>query len=482
MKFKDYTWDKEFEIKGYFSEIPEDIVNEHDSLSGILHYSPSEIVLELFGAFEVESGISFGFGKYLEKIYGYSSDGKIIILNTYGEPTGTSSSPGFPITKYHVKNFKIYNVYYSAIENFNYSSESFKNLFDKLESEKSVEYKFSFEHIEEWVDKSLVDIKRTADQTIFESAVNKYQSKKVLINALGITLEDTAILNTSYTTPSFKSDYFIKLKSEKLEAINFDEFYKTSVKFKEFIEILSNIPLSFTDIEFLVDYKIIEEKRLPLIRGKYFVQHARKYKAWNKFTHQEISLRKIESNFDNILNHWFDKSEELEFIVREFSKNLHGDLYLEDQLVDAIRNLEVYSRNFMDFNKSENLSDDEQKARNALLDFIQTSILQEFRQKFRNKLKFKEKSPVLTERLRNLFDSIDESNKVKLFSKCSDRELLIRKLVQTRNYHTHGDSKDKYPSMISDFNEMYETKLLLQEILRFYIYKELDMKYVYENS
>lgn len=82
MKFKDYTWDKEFEIKGYFSEIPEDIVNEHDSLSGILHYSPSEIVLELFGAFEVESGISFGFGKYLEKIYGYSSDGKIIILRT----------------------------------------------------------------------------------------------------------------------------------------------------------------------------------------------------------------------------------------------------------------------------------------------------------------------------------------------------------------------------------------------------------------
>lgn len=238
MEFKDYTWDKEFEIKGYFSEIPEDIVNEHDSLSGILHYSPSEIVLELFGAFEVESGISFGFGKYLEKIYGYSSDGKIIILNTYGEPTGTSSFPGFPITKYHVKNFKIYNVYYSEIENFNYSSESFKNLFDKLESEKSVEYKFSFEHIEEWVDKSLVDIKRTADQTIFESAVNKYQSKKVLINALGITLEDTAILNTSYTTPSFKSDYFIKLKSEKLEARNFDEFYKTSVKFKEFIEIL----------------------------------------------------------------------------------------------------------------------------------------------------------------------------------------------------------------------------------------------------
>ena len=45
MKFEDYTWDKEFEIKGYFSELPGDVIN--NSLSGILHYSPSEIILEL---------------------------------------------------------------------------------------------------------------------------------------------------------------------------------------------------------------------------------------------------------------------------------------------------------------------------------------------------------------------------------------------------------------------------------------------------
>ncbi|MFQ6974525.1 MAG: HEPN domain-containing protein [Streptococcus salivarius] len=27
----------------------------------------------------------------------------------------------------------------------------------------------------------------------------------------------------------------------------------------------------------------------------------------------------------------------------------------------------------------------------------------------------------------------------------TERELLIKKLTQTRNYYTHGDSKDKYP-------------------------------------
>ena len=93
MKFKDYTWEKEFEIKGYFSERYDDIVSKNN-LSGILHYSPREIVLELFGEFEEKTVISFGFGKHLEKIYGFSSNGNILILNTYGEPMVHFSSPG----------------------------------------------------------------------------------------------------------------------------------------------------------------------------------------------------------------------------------------------------------------------------------------------------------------------------------------------------------------------------------------------------
>ncbi|MGN1397926.1 MAG: hypothetical protein ACI4WE_07420, partial [Streptococcus gallolyticus] len=78
MKFKDYSWDKEFEIKGYFSESPDDITSKNN-LSGILHYSPREIVLELFGEFEEEAGNPFGFSKYLEKIYGFSNNGEVLI-------------------------------------------------------------------------------------------------------------------------------------------------------------------------------------------------------------------------------------------------------------------------------------------------------------------------------------------------------------------------------------------------------------------
>ncbi|WMB27791.1 hypothetical protein N1495_01700 [Streptococcus didelphis] len=51
MKFKDYTWDKEFEIKGYFSAHSDDIISKNN-LSGVLNCSLREIVLELFGEFE----------------------------------------------------------------------------------------------------------------------------------------------------------------------------------------------------------------------------------------------------------------------------------------------------------------------------------------------------------------------------------------------------------------------------------------------
>ena len=64
-------------------------------------------------------------------------------------------------------------------------------------------------------------------------------------------------------------------------------------------------------------------------------------------------------------------------------------------MVDAIRNLEVYSRNFKNFKIPKCLSDVEEKARQSLFDFINTHLLEEVRRKFRNKLKFNQKDPNL---------------------------------------------------------------------------------------
>lgn len=440
MSFNDYVWDKDFELKGYFSDSPGNIAS-NDSLSGILHYTPQEITLEIFGEFSDETGNSFGFSKDLEKIYGFTSDGNVLILNTYGKTMEHISTPGFSIIKYGIEKFKLYNIFYSKLENFNSKPEDWIALFDKLKREEVMEFRFSFDHIEEWIEKSLVTIKHKENKDIFESSINDYKTTNALIKSLKINFEDIPILHSSYRTTSFRSNYYIKFTPSDSETKKFNDFYDAALKFNEFIEILSNVPISFTNIEFLVQDVLIAEKRISLIKGKFFAQHARKYKKWNKSSQKNISLSKLDNNFDQILNHWFDKTEELEFIVKQFSKNLHADLYLEDQLVDAIRNLEVYSRNF-------------QIEQNG-----------------------KKRELTLSERLKELFNSIDEVNQDKIFPIELDKDSFITKLVQTRNYYTHGDKKQRYPEMITNFNEKYDTKVLLQEVLRYYIYKELGMKY-----
>lgn len=377
----------------------------------------------------------------MEKIYGFSSDGNVLILNTYGKTMEHISTPGFSIIKYGIEKFKLYNIFYSKLENFDSKPEDWIALIDKLEKEEVMEFRFSFEHIEEWIEKSLVTIKYRENKDIFESSINDYKSTNALIKSLKIKFEDSPILYSSYTTTSFRSKYFIKFTPFDSETKKFNDFYDAARKFNGFIEILSNVPISFTNIEFLVQDILIDENRIPLIKGKFFVQHDRKYKKWNKSSQQNISLSKLDTDFDQILNHWFDKTEELEFIVKQFSKNLHGDLYLEDQLVDAIRNLEVYSRNF-------------QIDQNG-----------------------KQRKLFLSKRLKELFTSIDNINQDKIFPKELDRKSFIKKLVDTRNYYTHGDKKENHPKLITDFHEMYDTKVLLQEVLRYFIYKELGMEY-----
>lgn len=440
MSFNDYVWDQDFELKGYFSDSPGNIAS-NDSLSGILHYTPQEITLEIYGEFPDETGNSFGFSKDLEKIYGFTSDGNVLILNTYGKTMEHISTPGFSIIKYGIEKFKLYDIFYSKLENFNSKPDDWIALFEKLKREEVMEFRFSFDHIEEWIEKSLVTIKRKENKDIFESSINDYKTTIALIKSLNIKFEDSPILYLSYTSTSFRSNYYIKFTPFNSDTKKFNDFYGAARKFNEFIEILSNVPISFTNIEFLVQDVSIDENRIPLIKGKFFVQHARKYKKWNKSSQKKISLSKLDTNFNQILNHWFDKTEELEFIVKQFSKILHADLYLEDQLVDAIRNLEVYSRNF-------------QIEQNG-----------------------KKRELTLSERLKELFNSIDKVNQDKILPIELDKDSFITKLVQTRNYYTHGDKKQRYPEMITNFNEMYDTKVLLQEVLRYYIHKELGMKY-----
>lgn len=474
LTYKSYSWDKDFEIKGYFSDNKSKVVSS-EANSGILTYSPNEIVLEIFGEFPNDEAISINFGNPVDKIYGFDSSGNLLILESYGSPYGTSNSSGFPMKKYRIKTFKIFEINYQWLPNTNNFKDLIVELIDELEDTKVQYYQFSFDHLADWIGKPIISTERDFEQKDFNIEVNisDYPLTEVLITSEDLKFKDVPSYIFSYDALSVEPSYRIHLSSPTDRKVSFQKCYDTSIRIKELVEMLSEKPLSFETIEFLCEKR--KDNNWPIIRGKYFVQHSRKNIKWDKHELHKISLNKLGDNFEAIINNWFDKSEQLEFIVRSFTANLHGTPYLEDSFIDSIRNLEVFARNFRGEQQAD-ISKEEDINKQRVFDFINKNIDESFKKIFRNRLKYQRQDSDLRKKLLDLFSNVlGKIGKNKLTE--ASISSIVKKLYDSRNYYIHGDEKSKYKNLVSDFNEMYELRTLCQEVLRFYIFQELGLEY-----
>lgn len=474
LTYKSYSWDKDFEIKGYFSDNKSKVVSS-EANSGILTYSPNEIVLEIFGEFPNDEAISINFGNPVDKIYGFDSSGNLLILESYGSPYGTSNSSGFPMKKYRIKTFKIFEINYQWLPNTNNFKDLIVELIDELEDTKVQYYQFSFDHLADWIGKPIISTERDFEQKDFNIEVNisDYPLTEVLITSEDLKFKDVPSYIFSYDALSVEPSYRIHLSSPTDRKVSFQKCYDTSIRIKELVELLSEKPLSFETIEFLCEKR--KDNNWPIIRGKYFVQHSRKNIKWDKHELHKISLNKLGDNFEAIINNWFDKSEQLEFIVRSFTANLHGTPYLEDSFIDSIRNLEVFARNFRGEQQAD-ISKEEDINKQRVFDFINKNIDESFKKIFRNRLKYQRQDSDLRKKLLDLFTNVPgKIGKNKLTE--TSISSIVKKLYDSRNYYIHGDEKSKYKNLVTDFNEMYELRTLCQEVLRFYIFQELGLEY-----
>lgn len=474
LTYKSYSWDKDFEIKGYFSDNKSKVVSS-EANSGILTYSPNEIVLEIFGEFPNDEAISINFGNPVDKMYGFDSSGNLLILESYGSPYGTSNSSGFPMKKYRIKTFKIFEINYQWLPNTNNFKDLIVELIDELEDTKVQYYQFSFDHLADWIGKPIISTERDFEQKDFNIEVNisDYPLTEVLITSEDLKFKDVPSYIFSYDALSVEPSYRIHLSSPTDRKVSFQKCYDTSIRIKELVEMLSEKPLSFETIEFLCEKR--KDNNWPIIRGKYFVQHSRKNIKWDKHELHKISLNKLGDNFEAIINNWFDKSEQLEFIVRSFTANLHGTPYLEDSFIDSIRNLEVFARNFRGEQQAD-ISKEEDINKQRVFDFINKNIDESFKKIFRNRLKYQRQDSDLRKKLLDLFTNVPgKIGKNKLTE--TSISSIVKKLYDSRNYYIHGDEKSKYKNLVSDFNEMYELRTLCQEVLRFYIFQELGLEY-----
>ena len=247
-------------------------------------------MLEIFGEFPDDDVIKVNFENPVDKIYGFDSSGKLLILESYGSPFGTYNIPGFPMRKYRIKNFKIFTIDYNYLENDGNFEQLLSQLIDQLEDTQIQNYEFSFDHIEDWIGKSIVNTERDFEQQDFNINVNlsNYPVNQVVIESENLEFKDTVEYTFTYDNLTLSPHYKLILSPHGKGKVSFDKCYEVSMKVKDLVEILSDKPLSFVGIEFLCEKR--KDNNYPIIKGKYFIQHSRSVTRWDKFRLHNLQL------------------------------------------------------------------------------------------------------------------------------------------------------------------------------------------------
>lgn len=241
--------------------------------------------------------------------------------------------------------------------------------------------------------------------------------------------------------------------------------------FKELMDIFITAPIDFSYLKFKVPMKQMDNK---LVTG-YLIKSALNNGSYRKST-TDISYTKLKKSFEKILCNRYKKRNKLSLISQNFIINKYAHQYNQSVLLNSIKNLEIYHRNFVEREKEidENLIRDKE----IVLKFINNNIQDKNNiEKFERNINY---DPELTlyNRLLELFGNLNEELLKKLLrtsSEVSNKEIktFSYKLVNTRNYYTHGDSKISKDMVIKDNYELIETTTFINQIIKYYICKEL---------
>lgn len=189
----------------------------------------------------------------------------------------------------------------------------------------------------------------------------------------------------------------------------------------------------------------------------------------SKFPSFLFSYESIQDQFENVINLWYLKSEELSTVFDLlFGVMYNRRLYLRFQFLSLIHAIESYDRIR---NKTQYLTQQEYESiRSTLVTAIPQTVAADHRDSLKNRIKYGNEAS-LRKRLTEIFKklSLDSVNLV-----TDDPKKFVKRIVDTRNYFTHyGD--DSKENSIDEGSELYEASLRLQILLYILLLKEIGL-------
>lgn len=464
---KEFRQDTDFEMLGQFVYAGKSL---DEGVTGKIIYKKDGLInrleLEIYGEL-FESDLDYNLSGFdrLYKIIGFTNNGFTVIIDKAVKKAAHVSYPGIPYTRYSVSRCLFLNINYS--KSFDVISNQLSEI--GIDNLKVNSCEYSIAGIDEWIDETNVSYKKIEKKYRYEVDIDNINEDIFLIKDENLKISSGMEFITG--SSGFKEKFYWNLESIDNQELIIKSIMDKLKIFKELLDIFITVPIDFSYLKFKIPIEQMDNKLVTgyLVTGRINTDNYRRINT-------DIPYNKIKENFSEILCNWYKKRNKLALISQNLITNKYSRQFNQSVLLNSIKNLEIYHRNFVqeEIEINEILAKDKE----LVLEFIRKNIKNKTNiEKFERNINF-DSEMTLKKRLKELFRGLDDTLLNKLVqnqSGCrSDRiGKFTQKLVNTRNYYTHGDPKALEDMVIIDNVELIETTLLLNQIIKYYIYKEL---------
>lgn len=467
-----YRIDTEFEMVGIWT-LPGYSLSS--GISGKLIFKDNKLRLELYGDFndiKENDGVQY-LGIENEKedyIFGFSQDGCTVIIEEAFRVKYKANFPGIPSAEYSSNRCLLMQINYV---NYDYTFEELLNTFisEGIDNIECSYCRFSLRDMNLWMNSPIIKRKIKDKSECIYYDLSEDEIEKFIVQGKNLVYSNDVICKRNSNTLS--EEHFWRLESNNDKKLTLRELKINIDLFKNLIQFFVDSPTEYTFIDFEI---AIEGKFRKTISAQYIYLQ---YKSQTK-TKVSIYYTDIKDRFTSILENWYDKNDRLTLIIDNYLNEININYFSEAKLLNAMKNLEIYHRNFKDTTKDQPVNESLEQYKEQLIEYIEKSVEEkEFQDRFIRNVEY---SPEMTlsKRLSELFKKMDSKVKNE-FLKLPNKNLsdsissIVYSLVQTRNYYTHGDDISKYPKSIKDTVEQLNITSVLNQIIKYYIYEELEM-------
>lgn len=468
---QDYRLDKDFEIIGIWILPGGNFTN---GTTGKLSFIDGRFKLEVYGEFKQNEGdaglLLFGDDQSNEEyILGFSQDGYSIVLNRNHQTKHKQSFPGTAYSEYHVGKSLFMKVNYA---HYDYTPESFLEhiISIGINNIECGSVQFSFKGINQWMGSTVIrkETKSKGKSISFDFEDTENDVFELSEN----NIKFTSSVTCQTTKNAIYEEYFWKLDAINETKYTLNEYLNYMNSFKDLIHLFIDSPTEYSFIDFDIAF---EGKYRKSIKVYYFYEQ---YKS-EKFPKVNISYIDIRDSFSIMLENWYEKNKQLGLIIDNYLNDINTNYFSDSKLMNSIKNLEIYHRNFVDQSSLLPINSKLEEQKTTLKKYVVEQIDGEFRDRFIRNIDYNPEI-TLSKRLTELFKQLDINVKEAFFNsdeKSINKSInkIVYSLVQTRNYFTHGDDLSKYKRAITNTVEQLNITAILNEIVKYYIYKELEI-------